>query len=235
MVRSRGNRSDSGKKGLDRIRDVKRTVPGGVLSMAGVGIGIRFGKDGECADLAVDRPETRAEKLAELTGEHAARLVLFARQRSATPEDVVQEALLKLFQQQPWPGDPVAWLYRVVRNLSFNANRSRTRRSDHEAAAAARQAWFQSDPDGPLDARLAAESLVRLDPEIREVVVLKIWCGHSYSQIAALTGSSPPTAMRRFQAGLNGLRKIMRLEENPPECGAATTGLASVRGRFADE
>ena len=50
---------------------------------------------------------------ARLIDTHAASLVLYARQWSGTPEDVVQEAFLKLVRQRRPPDDAVAWLYRV--------------------------------------------------------------------------------------------------------------------------
>ena len=58
------------------------------------------------------------ELLGRLVDENAAALVLYARQWCSAPEDVVQEAFLKLAAQKPAPDNPVAWLYRVVRNAA---------------------------------------------------------------------------------------------------------------------
>ena len=54
--------------------------------------------------------------LSQLLDNHSAALVLYARQWCVVPEDVVQEAFLKLATQRSPPEQPVAWLYRVVRN-----------------------------------------------------------------------------------------------------------------------
>jgi len=62
------------------------------------------------------------EHLARLVDEHAAALVLYARQRCANPEDVVQEAFLRLVEQRQAPDSPAAWLFRVVRNLAVSAS-----------------------------------------------------------------------------------------------------------------
>jgi DNA-directed RNA polymerase specialized sigma24 family protein len=51
---------------------------------------------------------------ARLIDAHAAPLVLYARQWCGAPEDVVQEAFVKLVRQRRAPEDAVAWLYRVV-------------------------------------------------------------------------------------------------------------------------
>jgi RNA polymerase sigma-70 factor (ECF subfamily) len=68
------------------------------------------------------------EILGRLIDEHAAALVLYARQWCATPEDVVQEAFLKLIAQKKPPDRLVSWLYRVVRNAAIDASRSAERR-----------------------------------------------------------------------------------------------------------
>src|SRR5262245_59139465 len=51
------------------------------------------------------------EILGRLIDEHAAALTLYARQWCDAPEDVVQEAFLKLVAQRPVPDSPAAWLY----------------------------------------------------------------------------------------------------------------------------
>jgi RNA polymerase sigma-70 factor (ECF subfamily) len=69
-----------------------------------------------------------AEALGRLIDKYAATLVLYARQWCATPEDVAQDALLKLVAQKKPPQCAVAWLYGVVRKDAISAARSRKRR-----------------------------------------------------------------------------------------------------------
>src|SRR5437763_352252 len=64
------------------------------------------------------------ERLGFLLDRHAAALELYARQWCALPEDVVQEAFLKLARQVTPPAQPLAWLYRVVRNGAISAGRA---------------------------------------------------------------------------------------------------------------
>src|SRR5262245_7214503 len=94
------------------------------------------------------------EQLGRLIDAHAAALTLYARQWCAAPEDVVQEAFLKLTAQPAPPPHVVPWLYAVVRNRAISAARADRRRRQHEARAAARApAWF-TPPDGAgLDAK----------------------------------------------------------------------------------
>src|SRR6266536_1489317 len=97
------------------------------------------------------------EKLGRLLDEQSAALMLYARQWCAAPEDVVQEAFLKLAGQVKTPDYPVAWLYRVVRNGAISAARAAQRRRHHETAAAGRTpAWFIPSETGQLDGEAAS-------------------------------------------------------------------------------
>ena len=145
-------------------------------------------------------------QLAELIDGHAATLVLFARTWCATPEDVVQEAFGKLACQSPWPDDPIAWLYRVVRNRSIDASRSDRQRRRREASVARSVRWFAEDG---LDAEHAVAALEHLPVEQREVIVARLWSGMTLEQIAAVAGCSTATAYRRFESGIAALREKM--------------------------
>jgi RNA polymerase sigma factor (sigma-70 family) len=146
--------------------------------------------------------------LSRLLDEHGPALVLYAQQWCDSPEDVVQEAFIRLMQQRSLPVNVVGWLYRVVRNGAVSAARSTTRRSRHESAAAGqREFWFKPAADDVLDARVAAAALAELPVEEREVVVLRIWSGRSFEEIAELIGMSTSTAHRRFENGIRALRE----------------------------
>ncbi len=77
------------------------------------------------------------ERLGRLVDERAAALTLFARQWCAAPEDVVQEAFVKLAARRPPPDDAVAWLYQVVRNGAISQG---VEASERRSAAATRRA-----------------------------------------------------------------------------------------------
>jgi RNA polymerase sigma-70 factor (ECF subfamily) len=148
------------------------------------------------------------ELLGRLMDEHAAALVLYARQWCSAPEDVVQEALLKLVVQKPPPAEPVPWLYKVVRNAASSAARSARRRQRHEAEAAARvRTWFVPTEGAGLDAAAATAALQRLPEEQREIIVAHLWGGLTFEQIGELTGTSSSTAHRAYLAGLSTLRE----------------------------
>jgi RNA polymerase sigma-70 factor (ECF subfamily) len=152
------------------------------------------------------------EVLGQLVEEHAAALVLYARQWCAAPEDIVQDAFLKLVAQKKPPDKPVPWLYRVVRNAALSAVRSDRRRRRHEATAAARMpAWFQDADPTSLDAAEVTAALHTLPLEQREVIVAHIWGGLTFEDLAAVAGCSSSTAHRWYLAGLSALRERLRI------------------------
>ena len=152
-----------------------------------------------------------AAHLARLIDETASALVLYARQWTAAPEDVVQEAFVKFAALSSPPNQSVAWLYRVVRNAALTAARGEARRRRHETAASRSEAWFAS-PEGRLDGVAASQALSALAGEVREPVVAHLWGGLTFVQIGELMGISAATAHRRYLEGLAELRRRLRVE-----------------------
>src|SRR5579859_670956 len=143
------------------------------------------------------------EQLGQLISAHASALALYARQWCAIPEDIVQEAFLKLVTQATPPTNPVPWLYCVVRNGAISASRMARRRHHYEGLAAAEsQAWFQPSEHSRLDAETASAALQNLPIEQREIIVAHLWGGLTFEQIGELIGSSASTAHRWYTAGL---------------------------------
>jgi RNA polymerase sigma-70 factor (ECF subfamily) len=149
--------------------------------------------------------------LGRLMDQHAAALELFARQWCSTPEDVVQDAFLKLAGQHPLPENPAAWLFRVVRNRAIDAGQAARRRSRYETAAASRtDHWFEADPPerpDSIDPDEAASELKKLPIEEREVIIAHLWVGLTFEQIAVVAGCSSSTAHRLYSRGLSTLRE----------------------------
>jgi len=150
------------------------------------------------------------EKLGSLFDAHAPALVLYARQWCDEPEDVVQDAFVKLARQRIPPERILPWLFRVVRNAALNARRDdQTRRKIEARSSMGSGVWLTSDDDR-IDAHLASQLLAELDIETREVIVARFWGGLKFEEIARLQGCSLTTAHRRYQNGLARLNE--RLE-----------------------
>jgi RNA polymerase sigma-70 factor (ECF subfamily) len=148
-----------------------------------------------------------AHDFARLVDGHGPALILYARQWCDTPEDVVQEAFLKLAALGETPRDPVPWLYRVVRNTALNVAKAARRRRRREASVAHPVRWFIEPGVNGLDAARAVAALQLLPGEQREAIVARLWGGLSFEQIAEVAGCSASTAFRRFSAGIDALRK----------------------------
>jgi RNA polymerase sigma-70 factor (ECF subfamily) len=148
------------------------------------------------------------ELLGQLVDQNAAALVLYARQWCAAPEDVVQEAFLKLVAQRTPPERAVPWLYRVVRNGAISVARAARRRQHYESVAAGRRpAWFTATEGSGLDVETATAALQVLPLEQREVIIAHLWGGLTFEQIAELTSTSSSTAHRWYGEGLSALRE----------------------------
>jgi len=146
-------------------------------------------------------------EFARLVDEHGAALMLYARQWCDAPEDVVQDAFLKLVAQRQAPREIVPWLYRVVRNGALDAGKTARRRQRREQVAARPERWFVESAVEGLDAATAVAALQRLPLELREVIVARLWGGLRFEEFAVVADCSTSTAFRRFSAGIDALRK----------------------------
>ncbi len=156
-----------------------------------------------------------ARELADLIDRHSPALVLFARQRCDTPEDVVQEAFCALAGLRTPPTDPAAWLFRTVRNRSLDVGKADRRRKRREAVVGGSVNWFVEPQMNGLEAAEAVDALRSLPDELREVIVLRVWSDLTLEQIATAVGCSVSTVHRRYEAGLTTLRE--RLGESCPK------------------
>jgi RNA polymerase sigma-70 factor (ECF subfamily) len=149
-----------------------------------------------------------ATQLGRLIDDHAAALVLYARQWCAAPEDVVQDAFVALVSQARTPEPILPWLFRVVRNRAISAARAERRRRRRETDTAP-QPWFLPEIAGGLEAAELRDALAALPLEQREVVVAHVWGGLTFEQIGGLCTCSTSMAYRRYALGVATLRDRM--------------------------
>ncbi len=140
---------------------------------------------------------------------HARGLILYGRALGLShgeAEDVVQETFLALLKLPAPPDEPGRYLLRAFRNRSVNFRRGLWRRVAREFEA---RSWFEpADTDDPATA-VAMRCLRTLPAEQREVIVLKIWHGHTFQEIADLLDLSPNTIAGRYRYGLQRLRTCL--------------------------
>lgn len=150
--------------------------------------------------------------------EHAPRLVLYARQWSGreAAQDAVQDAFVQLMKQKGEPPNVRAWLFKTVRNRTISQLRSRSRRKKREQAAGQSRPWFESRSEDLLDAKAIGEMLQDLEPQQREIIVLRIWGQMTLQQIAEIVDLSAPTVFRRYEQGLKTIRQALEANHARP-------------------
>jgi RNA polymerase sigma-70 factor (ECF subfamily) len=146
-------------------------------------------------------------QFADLIADRADALVLYARQWCGNPEEVVQDAFCKLFAVRLQPDDPVAWLFRAVRNAAIDSGRAARRRTRREQSAARPVRWFAEPEVDGLDAAAAVTALEMLPSEQREVIIARLWGGLTLEQVALTAKCSVSTVHRRYEAGIVALRE----------------------------
>ena len=132
-------------------------------------------------------------------------------------EEVAQQAFVRLFEQgrKPWEkGDPLPYLYRVLRNACIDhVRRRKTRQADGSLESAAATPDLSHAEEGEVrEAVLAAVGL--LEDAQREVVLLRYFEELSLKETADAVGKSVgATAMLLSRAKANLKETLGRLPE----------------------
>jgi len=152
-------------------------------------------------------PRPDADLLSRLLQDHGAALALYAAQWTESAEDCVQEALVELARQPTVPENTLAWLYRVVKHRALNAMRSQRRRRQRETEAWRRRLVHRVGDAAGAPAELL-DTLGQLSPQQREIVVLRVWGGLSFAEIATASDVSTSSAHRHYDQAIETLRKL---------------------------
>jgi RNA polymerase sigma-70 factor (ECF subfamily) len=142
---------------------------------------------------------------------HGPALLLYARQwcRSrADGEDAVQDGFVRFWKSRGRARDDTAYLFACVRTAALDLSRAGERRRRHEAAVSV----FENAPEHD-DLREAVEiALKQLPVEQREVLVMKIWGGLTFAQIADVLAIPGNTAASRYRYALERLEATLATE-----------------------
>jgi RNA polymerase sigma factor (sigma-70 family) len=147
-------------------------------------------------------------------GTHYGAVYRFVRKRSRSREDaedltqdVFLAAIVALDEARLRETEPsLAWLYTVARRRLVD----RLRRNATRTAAALRPpATGEPTYSEPVVSALVA-SLNELDPAQRRVIVMKLFEGRRFSEIAETLASSDDACRARFSRGLAELRERLR-------------------------
>lgn len=128
-------------------------------------------------------------------------------------DDLVQETWLIAMRRAPMETQFLrSWLYKVVRNLSFNLQRKERRRSAHEKAAASDATLDSFDTPEDLLARRTLliqlmEAVVSLREPYRSAIILRYYQNIPPREIAKQLDIPVESVKTRLKRGLTQLRK----------------------------
>jgi RNA polymerase sigma-70 factor (sigma-E family) len=136
---------------------------------------------------------------------------------SAHAEDLVQEALTRLYGRWSRVSDPEAYARTAISRLHISVWRRLRRESLHESPI------DRAAVDERLEALGADAALVRavrgLPPRQRLAVVLRYWCDYGDDQMAEILGCAPATARSTVHRALVALREVWPRATNPTTTG----------------
>ena len=168
-----------------------------------------------CLSTTADRDEALAKQrltpddVRRLYDRHGPALMLYARtfvSDMGAAEDVVHSVFLKLIAGgERTVENPAAYSYRAVRNEALNAKR----RALREQPTLDGEVWFEPRTHGLEIALALQKALAQLVPEQREVVIMRVWSGLTFEEIAEAAGAPTNTVASRYRYALGKLRAAL--------------------------
>lgn len=130
-------------------------------------------------------------------------------------EDIVQESFIEFLRyvQNNTIQNIPAVLLRIARNLCLNSlrkNREILLQPELILNSAAEYAQYQDGPDQEDLSTLIPMALTLLPEEFREALILQVYHGMSYQEIASFTGVPLTTVRNRIARGKSRLRDILQ-------------------------
>lgn len=136
----------------------------------------------------------------------------------ADAEDVVQEVFLNVFRAIPRVeirGPFTHWLGAITLNASLRLlDRRRRERRRREALQLHETAAEPGSESDPMLRRSLVEALDLLPPQTRIAILLRFVDGHSYVEIARMTGEKESTLKMRVARGMRRVRKQLGLDQD---------------------
>jgi RNA polymerase sigma-70 factor (ECF subfamily) len=134
---------------------------------------------------------------------------------SEDADDLTQEAFIRAYQYL-WRYDPrkkfFTWLYTIALNLIKNHLRKKNKkRNISEELSAYSLADNSSSPETKMiEAQEISSCLLRLEYEIRALLIMKYQQELSFEEIAEITGKSLSAVKMSIYRGLDHLKKLMK-------------------------
>lgn len=170
-------------------------------------------REAEDRDLVLRARKNGVEAYNTLVSRWEGRIYNYLLRLTGHPEDsmdLCQDTFLKAYQNLGRLDDPARfgpWLYRIAHNEAMSHLRRPQRETELEEHAVPAPAGGRM---APVEVTLAVESaLARLSPEQREAVVLKVYEGFKFDEIAEILNCPASTIKSRVYTGLELLKEIL--------------------------
>ena len=130
-------------------------------------------------------------------------------------EDVLQETFLKVYSKAGEyipEGKPLAWIFRIARNLSLTKIRDRSKECDLDEN---RPVELDFSFIANVEQKLLLEKLFEiLSDEEKQILLLHSANGMKHRQIADLLGLSLNTVLSKYHRGIKKLKEAVRRDDD---------------------
>ena len=130
---------------------------------------------------------------------------------SDSAEDAVHDALASIISGGFRPKELEPYVFKCVRNAAADRWRRERKR---ERSICDYSIFAEFEEHSELDIDELTRCLARLSRERREVIVLKIYDGLTFKQIASVMNASHNTVASWYRRGIDALRRMMEKAEN---------------------
>ncbi len=151
------------------------------------------------------------ETVWEIAGGRVYAIALWRTGNAEDARDVVQDVFVRLASRQRGLEEveaPGPWLLAVAHRVAVDATRRRRVRTT-ESLASADLVAASSSPERAAEVADLSRALAGVPAPQREAVSLRHLAGHSFREIAAITGVPTFTAASRCRLGLARLRRLL--------------------------
>lgn len=169
-------------------------------------------REAEDRDLVLAAQRGKVDAYNALITRWEKRIFNYLRRLSGQEEDAMdlaQDVFLKAWQSLPRLDDPSRfgpWLYRIAHNEAISLVRRRRPETDLENLPMPRHTTRMA----PVEVSLAVESaLARLTPEQKEAVILKVYEGFKFDEMAEILNCPASTLKSRVYTALDELKQLL--------------------------
>jgi RNA polymerase sigma-70 factor, ECF subfamily len=133
-----------------------------------------------------------------------------------TAEDLTSKTFFKALENinnySPKRGSFSSWLYKIARNTVIDNYRTKKDVTNIlDVWSLESEENLEADIDNKEKIEEIKKYLDKLKPEQKEIVIMRIWDGLSYGEIAKITGKSEAGCKMMFSRTITALRKEMPL------------------------